>query len=136
MIDMDARLADMPVMAHRSDVIDAKMYNLWQHCKRHIGQSAVLNLPGLKTLRFIVSSKYWVVADSANYYVPVLAWLDFKDENRDNLHKPVECRVNYYHFAASAVRSKSLELAFSQLEEKLKLCRGNGQTGKIITPGF
>lgn len=123
MIDMDARLADMPVMAQRRNVIDAKMYNLWQRSKRRLGPSTVLDLPGLKTMRFVISDEYWVVADSANYYVPVIAWLDFEGDNRNSLHEPIDCTINYYHFAASALHSKSLDLAFSQLTEKLEKFR-------------
>lgn len=120
MIDMDARLADMPVMAHRRNAIDAKIYNLWQRSKSRLSSPTVLDLPGLKTMRFVFSPEYWVVADSANYYAPIIAWLDFEVDNRSNLHEPIQCRINFYHFAASAVRAKSLELAFSQLSQKLE----------------
>lgn len=136
MIDMDARLADMPVMARRRNAIDAKMYNLWQHAKRWLGPLTILDLPGLKTMRFVFSTDYWVVADSANFYVPVIAWVDFDDAGRNSLHEPIGCQINYYHFAASALRLRSLELAYSQLSNELERHRRTPPGASPVTPIF
>lgn len=116
---MDERLADMPVMAQRPDMIDAKIFNLWRRYRQRPDAKTRFKLAGLKTMRFILADTYWVVADSANYDVPVIAWTDFDMANRSSLHEPMVCKINYYHFAASAVRAKSLDLMAETFEEAL-----------------
>jgi hypothetical protein len=116
---MKARLADMPVMAQRPDTIEAKIFNLWRRARQTVPPPLQITLPGLKTMRFILADSYWVVADSANYYVPVVAWLNFDTSQRTDIHSPIACNINYYHFAASAVRAKSLALVTTALEEML-----------------
>lgn len=118
-IDMEQRLLDMPIMAQRPGVIDVKVFNLWRRYRLQPEADEQFKLPGLKSMRFIVSDRFWVVADSANYYVPVLAWVNFDVAGRTSLHEPVACSINYYHFAASAIRGKSLELLRNMFEQEL-----------------
>jgi len=120
LIDMDARLADMPIMAQRQDMIDAKIFNLWRRYRLLPDAQQRFRLKGLKSMRFVLADHFWAVADSANYDAPVLAWVDFNMSNRSALHEPVSCRVNYYHFAASAIRSRTLEMMAAMMEEQLK----------------
>lgn len=118
---MDKRLADMPVMAQRADMIDAKVFNLWRRYRQRADAVERFKLRGLKSMRFILADTYWVVADSANYDAPVIAWIDFDSASRSSLHKPVACKINYYHFAASAVRAKTLDLMVTTFEEALNV---------------
>ncbi len=117
---MDERLADMPVMAQRLDVIDAKIFNLWRRYRQRPDALGRFKLIGLRSMRFILADTYWVVADSANFDAPVLAWTDFDVASRFNLHEPIACTINYYHFAASAVRAKALNSMAGVFEEALQ----------------
>ena len=117
---MDERLADMPVMAQRPSLIDAKIFNLWRRYRQRSHSAQRFRLAGLKSLRFIAADTYWVVADSANYDAPVIAWIEFDIAGRSSLHEPVPCKINYYHFAASAVRAKALDLMNRTFEEALQ----------------
>lgn len=119
MIFMDDRLARMPVMAQRVDAIEARYYNIWRRARTRWGAPMRLVLPGLREINLILDDQYWVCVDAVKYDAPVLAWIDMEDENRSSLHLPISCKVNYYHFAASAVRAKSLDLMEKILTERL-----------------
>lgn len=108
-LDIKSRLADMPVMAQRPDDIASEHFNLWRRtCLAGFGPVSI-RLEGLKTLSMVMDTDFWVVADRAMHYAPVVAWVDFGQLERDSLSAPVRCNVNYYHFAASAVRDRALQ---------------------------
>ncbi len=67
----------------------------------------------------ILDEHEWVCADENQNDIPILAWVEFEDRGRDTLHLPVKCKLNYYHFAASKVRSHSLEMMQDELEKRL-----------------
>ncbi len=115
MIDLDKRLADMPVMVQRKSTLPAPLFNQWRLLKPTLGNRIDITLPGLKTMHFVMTPNFWVVVDAANYDAPIIAWLDFNIANRENLHQPIQCTLNYYHFAASALRAKSLEIVSDYL---------------------
>jgi len=120
MIDMDKRLADMPVMAERMDEIEAEYYNVWRRARTRWGAPMRLALPGLREVNLILDDAYWVCVDTARYNAPLLAWVDLQDQDRTNLHLPIPCTLNYYHISASAVRAKSLNLMHKILSDRLK----------------
>jgi len=120
LIDMDQRLADIPVMARRPDRIAAATYNLWRRARGRWGSPMRLELPGLKEMVMVLSDKHWVCADATKYDMPILAWVDLEDDGRTALHTDVVCRVNYYHFAASALRGRALSVMESELEARLR----------------
>ena len=68
----------------------------------------------------ISTDDYWVIVDLSRNSALVLAWIDLKDQDRSSLHKPISCKLNYYHFAASAIRAKSLGLMEEILSARLK----------------
>jgi hypothetical protein len=76
-------------------------------------------MPGLKQMVLILEDDSWVVVDENQYDLPVLAWVNFQDSHRDNLHKPVPCTLNYYHYMASSVRGKVLARMSETLEALL-----------------
>ncbi|HOV02842.1 MAG TPA: hypothetical protein PLG99_00425 [Kaistiaceae bacterium] len=119
-IDMDRRLAELPVMAQRADKIPAPLYNLWRRARRRFGAPMRLKLPGLKEIEMVLADGYWVCVDTVKFDVPVIAWVDFEDADRDALHLPIACKLNYYHFAASAVRARALELMAELLKGRLE----------------
>ena len=120
LIDMDKRLADMPVMAQRPDHIEAPYYNIWRRYRARWGSPVRLDLPGLKEMKFVLCDSYWVVVDSVKYDVPVIAWVELEDAGRNALHQPVACKLNHYHFAASAVRARALAGMEEVLAKRLR----------------
>lgn len=119
-IDMDARLADMPVMARRDDAIDAPLYNLWRRARARFATPMRLDGLGLKQMEVILTDRYWVVVDAIQHDCPIVAWVDFEDAGRAAIHEPVPCQIHYYHFAASAVRGPALLAMAERLEARLK----------------
>ena len=119
-LDMDSRLADMPIMAQRPDHIDAAAFNVWRRARRRWGNPMRLEGLGLKQMEMILCDRYWVCVDSFQHDCPVLAWVDIEDSHRDSLHKPIACTLNYYHFAASALREPVLKAMQDALNQRLK----------------
>jgi len=120
LIDMDARLAAMPILAQRPDHIEARHYNLWRRARGRWGSPMRLHLPGLREMALVLSDDYWVCVDRSKSDVPVIAWVDLEVAGRSALHADVVCKINYYHFAASAVRRKCLDLMHTTLETRLR----------------
>jgi len=119
-VDLDVRLADMPIMAQRNDQIEALVFNVWRRARRRWGSPIRFNDLGLKQMAMVLADEYWVCVDTYQYDCPVLAWVEIEDEGRDSLHEPIACKLNYYHFAASALRGKVLAAIERVLAEKLR----------------
>lgn len=114
-----SRIYDMPALAERDDVIEARVYNLWRRARRKFGEPIRFPLPGLRGMELILDSRYWVCVDASQADLPVIAWVDFRDQGRDALHEPVPCHIRYYHFAASKIRADVLRLMVQELEGRL-----------------
>jgi len=117
---LTTRIDGMPIYASRPCELDAEVYNLWRRAHLHFNSPMRIDLPGLKQMVLIIDEHSWVVVDQVQYDMPVLAWVDLQLENRDNLHLPVPCTLNYYHYMASAVRAKALACMSEALTLKLK----------------
>lgn len=120
-VDMDARLADMPIMAQRDDVLEAEIFNVWRRARLRWGTRIRLENLGLRQMEVILTDRYWVCVDAIRHDCPILAWVDIQDADRDSLHRPIPCKLNYYHFAASAVRAKVLQRVRQILEKRLRI---------------
>jgi hypothetical protein len=116
---MTDRLADMPIYAQRADAIDALHYNLWRRARLRFGVPLRLPLAGLKGIELILDDHAWICVDATQHDLPVLAWISIEAAGRDALHTPVACTLNYYHFAASALRARVLDLMARELELRL-----------------
>jgi hypothetical protein len=116
---MTTRIHDMPIYATRSEQMDASLYNLWRRARLHLKLPLRLKLPALKSMCLILENDCWVVVDPRHDDLPLLAWVDFQGIGRSNLHQPVACTINYYHFMASAVRPKVLAEIGAELEAQL-----------------
>ncbi|NQV84814.1 MAG: hypothetical protein HQ494_13460 [Rhodospirillales bacterium] len=119
-VDMDARLADMPIMAQRPDHLDAATFNIWRRARGRWGHPLRLDGLGLKQMELILCDRYWVCVDAFQHDCPILAWVDIEDSGRSSLHEPIACNLNYYHFAASALRGPVLKAMQDCLSERLK----------------
>jgi hypothetical protein len=114
-----SRVGDIPPLAQRSFEIDAKLYNLWRRAKFHLTMPMRLPLEGFSSFAMLLEEHAWVCVDERQNDLPILAWVEFEDQGRDNLHLPVKCKLNYYHFAASKIRAHSLELMQNELQKRL-----------------
>lgn len=118
--DLDARLAEMPHIARRNDFLEADVFNLWRRARKRLGSPIRLTGLGLKQIEIILTDRYWVCVDAVQYDCPILAWVGLDENNRDSLHKPIPCTLNYYHFGASAVRLRVLLKVREILEQSLR----------------
>jgi hypothetical protein len=116
---MTTRIDNMLVYATQPDHLEASLYNLWRRARLHLGSPLRLSLPGLKQMVLILEDDSWVVVDEVQYDMPVLAWIKFQDSDRDNLHKPIACTLNYYHYLASRLRDEVLARMAEALEARL-----------------
>ncbi len=118
------RLEGVPVLARRADAVDAATYNLWRRLRLREGPHVELALPGLKEMRLVLEDAAWAVVDTNRNDVPVLAWVEFSAlKSRSSLHEPIGCHVQYYHYMASHVRARTLELLPDILERRLRRYR-------------
>lgn len=119
-----SRVADVPVFAQRDATVEAALYNLWRRARRHLKLPLRIDIPGPHNNAVLVlEEREWVCVDESNNDLPLLAWVDFQDRGRDALHLPVECSLNYYHYAASRLRKPALETMRVELELRLKEAR-------------
>jgi len=114
-----SRVADVPVYEQCNDEISAELYNLWRRAKLHFEVPIRLTLSDTPGFVMILEEDEWVCADETNNDLPVLAWVEFENQHRDALHVPVKCKLNYYHYAASKVRDKALEVMDRKLNQRL-----------------
>lgn len=114
-----SRVADMPVYEQQKVEVTAKLYNLWRRAKLHIKCPIRFSLQDYRGLVMILDKDEWLCADETLNDLPVICWLEFADHRRDALHLPVQCTLNYYHFAASKIRVHVLELMTEELERML-----------------
>ena len=103
-----SRVGDVPVYAQRQDQVEAGLYNLWRRARLHFKFPMRLPVTGHEGVVLILEEDEWVCADVRQNDLPILAWVEFEDWNRDALHVPVNCKLNYYHFAASKFRADAL----------------------------
>jgi hypothetical protein len=109
----------MPVYEKREEEIPARYYNIWRRAKLHLKEPIHIPLPGLKGLLLILEDEHWVCINQQQNDVPVILWFEFEAKGRDTLHEPVKCRVNHYHFAASQVAQRVLDLMEKSLQQML-----------------
>ncbi len=115
-----ARLENLPVLARREDAIEAAIYNLWRRLRLREGAHVELALPGLKEMQLVMEDAAWAVVDSNRNDVPVLAWVEFSAlKSRADLHRPITCHVHYYHYMASHLRARTLQILPDLLQRRL-----------------
>ena len=114
-----SRVEGMPIYEQQKTEVAAKIYNLWRRAKLHKKCPIRFSLEGYRGLVMILDVDEWLCADERLNDLPVICWHEFADQGRDALHLPVKCTLNYYHFAASKIRAKTLELMAEELEQML-----------------
>jgi len=115
-----SRVGDVPFYEQREDCLPARLYNLWRRAKLHFKFPIRISLPMYPGMTMLLEENEWVCVDERQNDLPVLAWVEFKDQHRDALHLPVKCKLNYYHFAASKLRVAALTEMEQALERRLQ----------------
>ncbi|MFK5986532.1 MAG: hypothetical protein QM479_14075 [Pseudomonadota bacterium] len=114
-----SRVADMPVYEQQQVEVTAQIYNLWCRAKLRLSCPVRFPLKDYRGLVMILDKREWLCADETQNDLPVIAWLDFCDKRRDNLHLPIPCTLNYYHYAADKISAQVLELVQAELISRL-----------------
>lgn len=128
---MRSRLDDLPVYDVRPSSVSAADYNLVQIALHRIENPMRFELPSLRTLDLILEVDAWIVVDRSLNDIPVIAWIDFKDHHRQNLHEPVDCERRIYHSHATKIIHKINNGMIQILRRKLEEISPAG-TDKIL----
>ena len=116
---MRSRLDDIPTFEIRQSQLRAQDFNLVRIALKRLGAPIRIELPRLRSLDFIFEKDVWVIVDRALNDIPIVAWLDFAEAMRDNLHEPIACQQRAYHTHAMMIIDKSFEAMHLILGEKL-----------------
>jgi hypothetical protein len=110
---------EVPQLASRKGKVKALYYNHVQTALKSLGPQIRLKIPKLKHLDLIIQKDAWIIVDTVLNDIPVVAWMNFETEHRDNLHEPIQCEIRFFHFAASMVLNRTLEAMELMLGEQL-----------------
>ncbi len=115
-----SRVHEVPYYVQRSTEVPAPLYNLWRRARMRLSLPIRIEFPDRPGVAMILEEEEWICADTRRNDLPILAWIEFEDRERSALHLPVRCKLNYYHFAASRYRARSLEVMKQELELLLR----------------
>ncbi len=116
---MKSQLNDIPRYSSDKIEIDADTYNCIRIALLRIGKQIRFSLPGLRTLEMCLDEETWICVDHDQNDIPIIAWLNFTTEHRENLHQPIVCEVYYYHTHATTVEERVLNLTVDILDKKM-----------------
>lgn len=111
-----SRIGDVPFYSRQDDHIDARLYNAWRRAKLRHKIPMRLPLKGLRGLTMLVETHNLVCVHETQNDLPIIAWVEFEDNQRDSLHLPIKCKRYHYHFAAEKIREQVLALTLAGLE--------------------
>ncbi len=108
-----SRLNSIPTLKSVPASVLAARYNRIRLALLRLENPLRIELPGLRSLDFILEDEVWVIVDRELNDVPIVAWTGF--EARSSLHTPLRCTLAYYHAHADLIIDK----AFSTLDRIL-----------------
>jgi len=103
----------------RDAKVDAHYYNHVIVALKRLGQQVRFRIPGLKHLDIILQKDAWIVVDRALYDYPIIAWMEFETQHRDNVHESIQCKIRYFHANATMIKTRTLEAMDVLLSEEL-----------------
>lgn len=106
--------------------IEASIYNRVRLALRRLGSPLRVAVPGHRGLEVMLDHQTWLCVDANTDDQPVMAWLNFAANHRDNLHEPVACTLELYHRCAGLVMGSVLDALDEALAERLKHEAGMG----------
>ncbi len=111
---------EVPQLGARPSKVDANYYNHVQTALKRLGNQIRLTIPKLKHLDLILQKDAWIIVDKVLNDYPIAAWTKFETGGRDSLHKPIQCELRYFHYAASMILNRTLEAMEIMLGEEME----------------
>ncbi|MCK5435138.1 MAG: hypothetical protein KAI88_00765 [Nitrosomonadaceae bacterium] len=99
--------------------IEAACYNRGRLALLRYGSPLRVTLSQHRGLEIILNSEVWLCVDSLANDQPVLAWREFNIHARDNLYKPVTCKLFLYHNCAGLIMGSALDDLYQVLDQLL-----------------
>lgn len=111
------RLNDIPVYSTVPTIVDAKIFNLIRLAVLKSREPIRITLNTMSHVDMIIDHDSWVCVDNTNNDFPLVAWVEFETQQRDNLHTPINCKRKAYHFVAGKVAADALATTADYLIE-------------------
>jgi hypothetical protein len=99
--------------------IEAECYNRGRLALLRYGNSLRATLSQHRGLEVILNRESWLCVDSLADDQPVLEWREFSVHARDNLYKPVTCKLYLYHNCAGLIMGSALDDLHQVLDQLL-----------------
>ncbi len=122
---MMGRLIGLPTYSSITTYVDATYFNTIRRALLKTNNTLRIPILELEQVDIIIDHDSWVCINRHNN-MPLVAWVDFHIGRRADLHSPIECTKNYYHFGAARIARNALALAVSHLNETMApapMCR-------------
>jgi hypothetical protein len=113
-----SRLNDIPTLKSLPGSVAAARFNRVRLALTRLENPLRIELPGLRSMDFILENQVWAIVDHNHNDIPVVAWTDF--EPRTTLHQPVPCIMRIYHLHADAIIDQALQKLDNILNARLK----------------
>lgn len=117
---MLSQLSEVPVYSTRKTEVAAINFNHAKLTLLRLNDVIRFSLPNFQHIDVIIDRDSWACVDSSLNDMPMVAWLDFSVKRRDNLHQPIPCTLNYYHFMAGVIAKDALVSINDQLKSQLE----------------
>ena len=113
-----SRLNDIPTLKSQPSSVASVRFNRVRLALKRLENPLRIELPGLRSMDFILENQVWAVVDRNHNDIPVVAWTDFA--SRTTLHQPVYCIMRIYHLHADAIIDQALRKLDDILDARLK----------------
>ena len=100
--------------------IEASTYNHVRLALRRLGAPLRVAVPEHRGLEILLDDHFWYCVDANAEDQPVMAWVDFAAQHRDNLHEPITCTLELYHRFAGLVMGSVLDALNEALDDLLR----------------
>ena len=100
-------------------VIEATTFNQARLALLRVGNPLRVSLKDHPCLDVILSQEQWLCVDACNGDQPIMAWRDFEMQHRNELHKPIECKLYMYHTHAGLIMGTARDCLTEVLKELL-----------------
>lgn len=89
--------------------IEAACYNQVRLALIRRHKPLKLELPRHACLEIILDQEDWLCVDTVQAGMPILRWHSFEVHDRHDLHQPINCQLDLYHFCAGLVMGSVLD---------------------------
>lgn len=124
---MKSKLENLPCYSQYRAKLDAPVYNCIKLAQLRHGKGRAhalrLQLAELRHLDLIIDDETWICVDRDQNDIPILAWLNFDTQHRQELHKAIACDIYSYHAYAEMIEQRVLKYAVKYLQQSLQQAR-------------